>query len=285
MFLPWQRVSVALPRSEWHGNAAHKDGDKDGDKTGLMAANLAIAVETEPDRSNGRYERPSGVRSGRPDGAGNRCITGNRLHNLSKGTLDTSTLRPIIDALPSLVLLVDADLTVHDCNLAAEKLIGPQTSVFLKRRGGDVLHCIHSVESPGGCGHSLPCRTCIIRNSVRRAFQGEATMRHRMALQVEQDGRTLDLQTFLSVSALPGDHDGFALLVMEDITPIAQISALIPICCVCRKVQDETRAWSRIEVYLNSHWDLAFSHGFCPDCYRQEVARLSPQMCTERLLG
>ena len=39
----------------------------------------------------------------------------------------------------------------------------------------------------------------------------------------------------------------------------------LPICMGCRKVRDHD-LWLQIELYLDSHPDLKFSHGLCPEC-------------------
>jgi hypothetical protein len=49
---------------------------------------------------------------------------------------------------------------------------------------------------------------------------------------------------------------------------------MIPICSVCRQVQDEKESWSRIEAYFKKQWDVDFSHGLCPECYQNEMAKL-----------
>jgi hypothetical protein len=64
------------------------------------------------------------------------------------------------------------------------------------------------------------------------------------------------------------------LLVVEDISEIAELRQLIPICSVCKKVRDDTESWLRLESYFKDRWDVDFTHGLCPDCHKAELAKL-----------
>lgn len=50
----------------------------------------------------------------------------------------------LIDAIPLMVFVVDEDVRVQDLNAAATAVFGGNGSVVLDRRGGEVLHCLHS---------------------------------------------------------------------------------------------------------------------------------------------
>ncbi|MFN2366979.1 MAG: hypothetical protein ABR523_11040, partial [Desulfurivibrionaceae bacterium] len=68
------------------------------------------------------------------------------------------------------------------------------------------------------------------------------------------------------------------LLLIEDISEIAELRRMIPICSVCHEIRDEGEAWNRIEDYFKEHWDLDFSHGLCPKCYEIEIAKLKKDL-------
>ncbi len=62
--------------------------------------------------------------------------------------------------------------------------------------------------------------------------------------------------------------------MVEDISEIAELRRLIPICSVCKKVRDDTESWQRLESYFKDHWDVDFTHGLCPDCHKVELTKL-----------
>jgi DNA-binding response OmpR family regulator len=55
------------------------------------------------------------------------------------------------------------------------------------------------------------------------------------------------------------------------LTQVKQLQGLLPICSYCKKIRDEQNYWQRVDSYLSTHTDVMFSHGICPDCYRDEV--------------
>ncbi|MCP4692981.1 MAG: response regulator [Desulfobacterales bacterium] len=52
----------------------------------------------------------------------------------------------------------------------------------------------------------------------------------------------------------------------EALANVKMLTGLLPICGRCKKIRDDKGYWSRIEEYLETHSDLMFSHGICPDC-------------------
>lgn len=52
-------------------------------------------------------------------------------------------------------------------------------------------------------------------------------------------------------------------------TEIKTLKEIIPICASCKKIRDDRGYWNQLESYLRIHSDLEFSHGLCPDCYRE----------------
>lgn len=50
---------------------------------------------------------------------------------------------------------------------------------------------------------------------------------------------------------------------------IKSFQGIIPICSSCKKIRDDKGSWNRLEAYIESHSDVVFSHGICPDCCRK----------------
>lgn len=44
------------------------------------------------------------------------------------------------------------------------------------------------------------------------------------------------------------------------------LSGLLPICASCKKIRDDAGYWHQVEVYIQDHAEVDFSHGLCPDC-------------------
>jgi ligand-binding sensor domain-containing protein len=60
---------------------------------------------------------------------------------------------------------------------------------------------------------------------------------------------------------------------------VNQLSGLLPICASCKKIRDDKGYWNQIESYIAKHSEADFSHGICPDCYKD----LYPELVSNRL--
>ena len=45
-----------------------------------------------------------------------------------------------------------------------------------------------------------------------------------------------------------------------------QLEGLLPICCYCKKIRDDSNYWHQVESYMVQHSELKFSHSVCPEC-------------------
>jgi hypothetical protein len=182
-------------------------------------------------------------------------------------------LKEIFDAFPSPVFVVDEDVRIQEYNIVAAGLLNADRNTIIKTRAGEILHCIHSNESPEGCGRAPFCRDCIIRNSVMAAFEGKRIVRKRAKLEITRDNQKVSIYALVTASPFLFKGKMLALLVVEDISEIAELYRMIPICSVCGKVRDDKESWMKVESYFRNKWDLDFTHGLCPDCFKSELEK------------
>lgn len=186
----------------------------------------------------------------------------------------TEMLRTVFDAIPSLVFVVDDDVRIQEYNAAAAGLLSGTRETILKHRGGEVLNCLHSNDVPEGCGHAPICNYCIIRKSVIEASQGRSVVRRRAKIEIIRGEDKLEIYALVTASPFLFKESSFVLLVIEDISEIAELQRIITICSICKEIQDEKKTWSRIETYFKEHWDVDFSHGLCPKCFKNEMEKI-----------
>jgi PAS domain-containing protein len=182
-----------------------------------------------------------------------------------------SFLKAVLDANPAMMFVVDGDVRILECNAIALQLFAGGTSPF-QRRGGDALQCLQATEHPDGCGHAAACRDCVIRNAVNQAMKGEKTFRRRTVLELIQGEATVDFYALVTVA--PFDYSGrhLALLTIEDISELTELWRIVPICSCCKKIRTDNRTWISVEEYFRSHWDLRFTHGYCPACMAEQLS-------------
>lgn len=186
-----------------------------------------------------------------------------------------SMLRVVFDALPSLVFVVDHDVRIHEYNTAAAELLLAERKTVLKKRVGEVLHCIHSNDVPEGCGRATFCKNCIIRNSVAEAFLGNRVVRRRTRIELSRDANVIEIYALITSSPFSFQDRPLVLLVIEDISEIAELYRMISICSACGKVRYDQTSWVRIETYFNNIWGIDFTHGYCPDCLKAEMDKIN----------
>jgi len=186
----------------------------------------------------------------------------------------TDILKAVFDAMPSLIFVVDQDVRIQECNTAASDLLMAKRMTVLKHRAGEVLHCLHSTDVLEGCGRAPFCKDCTIRNSVTETAQGKRVVRRRTKLELIRDGNKIEIYALITTSPFTFKERPLVLLVIEDISEIAELQHIIPICAICKKIRNDKESWMRIEAYFKNYWDVDFSHGLCPDCYKIEEGKL-----------
>jgi PAS domain-containing protein len=193
---------------------------------------------------------------------------------------DGSPFRTLFDAMSALVFIVDDRLVVHDANLAAERALGPEAALVLKRLCGDVLRCLNSGVDPkageaGPCGDTVHCNECVLRKSTAAALAGGPTARrpYSMRLLVGSAQR----ETYFVVNATPFEYSGqrYVMLVLEDVTELHELRKIVPICAWCHKVYVSGEYHAGLEQRLREQALIDYTHGICPACAAQHFPDLT----------
>jgi len=61
------------------------------------------------------------------------------------------------------------------------------------------------------------------------------------------------------------------------ISEIRELSAMLPICCVCKKIRDDKGYRHQVEAYIKKQTGTDFSHGYYPECADKIMAELEDQ--------
>lgn len=174
--------------------------------------------------------------------------------------------RTILNAIPLIIFIVDGDVRIRDLNNAAATVFGLDKATFLNRRGGEVLHCLHSHDVPEGCGRALFCKNCVIRNSVTKCLEGQTVTRRRSKIELVLAGTKTAIELLITACPMPSSDDPQVVLILEDINEISILRDIIPICAHCKQVRDDQEYWGSVESYFTHYIGVDFSHGICPTC-------------------
>lgn len=55
----------------------------------------------------------------------------------------------------------------------------------------------------------------------------------------------------------------------EALANIKTLKEILPICMYCKKIRDDEGYWSQLDQYVRDHTNSDFSHGICPECFRE----------------
>lgn len=181
---------------------------------------------------------------------------------------DDVFLMETFDAIPFPTFVVDDDVRILFWNSAALSLLANE-EVF-QRKGGEVLHCIHSKETKDGCGRAQYCKTCVVRISVNEAIHGGKVYRKKTLMDLKKDKSVFEIPLLVTTSPYTYKHKKLALLILEDIHELMHISSLLPICAKCKKIKTDNNRWESVEKYIKTHIaDVDFTHGLCSDCIKE----------------
>lgn len=100
-------------------------------------------------------------------------------YNHAKASLGVD-LKEFLNMLDYPVLLVDNDVRVLSSNIKAAQFTEKSQEVMTGQYGGEVFECEHA-KLPEGCGKTVHCSACVIRNSVNEAYQTGAYIERRPA--------------------------------------------------------------------------------------------------------
>jgi nitrogen fixation/metabolism regulation signal transduction histidine kinase len=197
---------------------------------------------------------------------------------MSPGIADLNEyLRTVLDAIPFMVLVVDADMKIHDANLAAVHLLGDEYYPGSKRHCGEALRCIHAIETVGGCGKSPFCRECVCRTSAEIALGNTTVSRQKCHMTILKDGKPEEVYFDVTAAPFACHEDHLVLLLLEDTTELMLLRKIAPICMYCKRIRNADNSWENIEEYLLRYNDLKFTHSLCPECrknrYPEDISR------------
>lgn len=179
-------------------------------------------------------------------------------------------LRVVLDSIPSLIFIVDADLRVLDANSSAQNYLDKKSDLMLKRLCGEVLHCIHQTEPGAGCGQTPFCKDCILRKAVTTVTTTSEPFRDRHKLRQHRDGKEVFAEFFVTASPLALDDEVLVLMVMEDVTELLALRHLVTMCSVCNSIRNEDGGWEKVHQYLRKKEHIDCSHGLCPSCLQEQ---------------
>ncbi|MEI6215324.1 MAG: hypothetical protein WCP10_14560 [Desulfuromonadales bacterium] len=107
-------------------------------------------------------------------------------------------LTDYLDSLDAPVIVVNGDVRLVSANEHARKILQQELPEIEDRLGGDVFECVYA-KLPEGCGNTIHCIACTIRNTVTDTFStGNPHIRVPAYLKQGIPGHNQDIELLIS---------------------------------------------------------------------------------------
>lgn len=113
-----------------------------------------------------------------------------------------ATLVSFLEKLKVPVMQVNADGRLMYANQSALRILDKDLGEITGQAGGDAMECAYA-RLPEGCGHTIHCKACTIRNSVMQTFEtGESLTRVPATLNRWDGQATVQVRFLISTQML-----------------------------------------------------------------------------------
>jgi len=132
-------------------------------------------------------------------------------------------LGEVIDNIPILTVIVNNDVRVLNTNKAFSEQIEQYRLNFRDELLGNVVRCMHAIESKGNCGKTPNCKGCVVRNSVNETFEtGKNIGRREGIFNIKVNNSIKELTLKVSTTSIEYEGVPSVLLFIDDITTETQ---------------------------------------------------------------
>ena len=183
----------------------------------------------------------------------------------------SSEWKETVDAMSDWVCIIDHDFRIVRSNRAVEDFLGIKREDVL---GKTCYELVHGTDTP--IGH---CPIPAMLKSHGRA-QTEVQLADGRWLSVTVDplsdpegrltGAVHMVRDITALRQIQAERETLIKKLEQALSEVRTLKGLIPICAKCRRIRDDSGAWSPLEAFVRNNFDADFSHGLCPECARSE---------------
>lgn len=203
---------------------------------------------------------------------------------------ERNQLRTLIDNLPDIIFFKDVDGRYVLNNIAHLRSIGMQNqedvlgkttfdfnpSELAKKYHDDEMQIVKTGEP--------------IVNEIEQAFHkdtGEFRWHQTSKIPIKNEfGRVIGIvgiaHDITNQKQVEEERERLISELQKALNEVKTLRGLIPICANCKKIRDDQGFWTQVESYIQDHSDARFSHGLCPDCFKQLYPDISRKLSEKK---
>jgi PAS domain S-box-containing protein len=124
------------------------------------------------------------------------------------------------DFLPLAILVMDEKTRIVRVNVAGLELVqAGEVSDLLQKRPGEALNCVHSHDSPDGCGSGPSCPVCDLRRSLESVLKVEGSIRGaEVTVQLKRQDGPCKVQLRINAEPILLHNQKHVIVAIEDVT-------------------------------------------------------------------
>lgn len=132
---------------------------------------------------------------------------------------DNVMLRMISDAMPDVATILSPERQIVYANKALLEIISGSSQVdYLGDRPGELLSCIHSDETSGGCGTTDSCRFCGALNAIIECQRTGEQVQNECRITSEINGHSHSFDLHVTATPFPFNGQRFVIFAVKDIS-------------------------------------------------------------------
>jgi PAS domain S-box-containing protein len=171
---------------------------------------------------------------------------------------------------------IDARGLIREVNLTGAELLGVTKRLLLNKpfslfiaRGDSSVYHIHRDEV-----FRLQTRQiCELRMNPRNAPEFYARLQSTAVENADDQAGQIRTAVIDITKRKRAEEERERLIgeLQTALSKIKTLTGLLPICASCKKIRDDSGYWQQVEQYISDHTDAMFTHGICPECYKNEI--------------
>lgn len=142
----------------------------------------------------------------------------NSIKKVNSQLKEKQHIQEILNALPHIAMLLNRKRQLVLANHYMEKSGLGSLCKVLAKRPGEIVGCIYSDKTTGGCGSSKQCRYCNAVQTLAESLQSEKLISRECRITSLVEGETVNLDLRISSRKLDIDGQEYLLVSMMDIS-------------------------------------------------------------------
>ena len=132
---------------------------------------------------------------------------------------ESPNIKEMMDAFPYIAGLLNQERQFVYANMVLlNSLQLSELESILGQRPGEVINCVNSAKTPGGCGTSHDCQYCGAINAILECQETGKKANHETRITIQKDNENESLDLNVIASPFKVGENNYTLLVLQDIS-------------------------------------------------------------------